>query len=159
MRIANDVVVGLRYRILDEEGQVVDRTPEGEPWYYLHGAKECPAGLEAALEGQTEGARFEVTLPPEETYGVRHEEAVFQLERASLPSKQEPRAGMLLSIVSPKGETELRVVDVTETHITVDANHVLAGRTLRFEVEVASVRRATAQEILDGAARQTALVN
>lgn len=158
MKISGDAVVGLRYSILDEEGRLVDETPADKPWFYLHGAKECPSGLEAALVDHSVGDRVEVQLPPEQTYGVRNEDAVLELDRRNLPGGDEPKVGMILSIMSPKGETELRVVGVSETRITVDANHPLAGQTLTFEVEVVEVRRATAAEILEGGAKQTASV-
>lgn len=153
MQIGSDVVVGIRYRILDGT-RVVDATPVEEPWYFLVGAKECPAGLEQALIGKEVGAQVSVTLPPEQTYGVRNEEAVLELSRANLPGGKEPEVGMLLGILSPKGETELRVVEVKPDTIVVDANHPLAGKTLSFEAEVAVVRRASAVELLEGGAEQ-----
>ncbi|MEL6188575.1 MAG: peptidylprolyl isomerase [Myxococcota bacterium] len=152
MKVGDDVVVGLEYVITDREGREIDRTPSGQPWFYLHGAKACPPGLERALSGKEPGARLEVELPPEETYGRRNEDAVFRLDRAVLPSDQEPKVGMVVSMMSKKGETELRVVDVTSEAIVVDANHPLADQTLRFSVHVVDVRRATAEEILSGEA-------
>lgn len=156
MQIGRDVVAGIHYRILDEQGALIDETPANKPWYYLHGAKECPPGLERVLTERTIGERVQVKLPPEHTYGRRNEQAVFVFDRAKLPANQEPRVGMLLSIHSSKGETEMRVVEVTEESVKVDANHPLAGQTLTFEVEVTAVRRASAIEILEGAARQSA---
>lgn len=153
MKIGDDVVVGLEYVITDLQGTEVDRTPSGQPWFYLHGAKECPPGLEQALGGKEVGAEVEVELPPEQTYGRRNEDAVFRLERSLLPSNQEPRVGMIVSMMSKKGETELRVVEVTPDAITVDANHPLADQSLRFAVRVIDVRRATAEEIIAGEAR------
>lgn len=156
MQIGRDVVAGIRYRIIDERGALIDETPSGKPWFYLHGAKECPPGLEKALTQKTVGEKFTVQLGPQETYGTRNEAAVFVFDREKIPAQQEPQEGMILSIVSSKGETEMRVVEVTDTSIKVDANHPLAGRTLTFEVEVHAVRRASAIEILEGSARQSA---
>lgn len=155
MRIGSDVVAGIHYVIWSEDGTLIDRTPRGKPWYYLHGSRECPQGLERALKSRKVGDSVQILLGPSETYGERHEDAVLKFDREVLPFEQEPRVGMILSIVDKRGETELRVVDVTEREVTVDANHPLAGRTLRFEVEVVVVRRASAEEILRGSAQQT----
>lgn len=154
MKVTADVVAGIEYRILDEAGVEVDATPPGRPWFFLVGAQECPPGLERALLGKGPGERVSVRLPPEHTYGLRNESAVLELARASIPGP-EPKVGMLLGIMSPKGETELRVVEVTEDTIVVDANHPLAGQTLTFEAAVAVVRRPSARELLDGEAQQS----
>ena len=42
----------------------------------------------------------------------------------------------------------MRVVEVHETHVTVDANHPLAGETLNFQVRVVEVHPATDDEVL-----------
>lgn len=150
MKIGTDVVVGIDYVIRDARGREVDRAPPGRPFTYLQGARACPRGLERALEGRTVGDRVQVELPPSETYGERSEDGVFRIARAQLPAGSSPEAGMIVAVVDAHGETELRVVEVDDERVTVDANHPLAGQTLRFEVEVVAVRPATAHEILAG---------
>lgn len=145
--------MAVRYSIRDESGHTIDGSPNGEPWYFLHGAKACPPGLEQALVGHRAGDRVEVKLPPEETYGPKNESAAFRIARANLPRDAEPAVGMILCVMSPQGETELRVVEVSDTEITVDPNHPLAGQTLTFDVEIVDVRPASAAEILSGEPR------
>ena len=42
------------------------------------------------------------------------------------------------------------ITEVTDEDVVVDGNHMLAGQTLLFTVEVVSVREATAEEIAHG---------
>jgi FKBP-type peptidyl-prolyl cis-trans isomerase SlyD len=47
-------------------------------------------------------------------------------------------------------EQHLMIAEVDGDTVTLDGNHPLAGQTLRFEVSVASIRKATVDEISKG---------
>jgi FKBP-type peptidyl-prolyl cis-trans isomerase SlyD len=50
-------------------------------------------------------------------------------------------------------QSQTRVVKVTQisdTHVTLDGNHPLAGVDLVFDIEVVLVRQATAEELQHG---------
>jgi FKBP-type peptidyl-prolyl cis-trans isomerase SlyD len=44
----------------------------------------------------------------------------------------------------------VRVIDVDDKTVTVDGNHELAGRDIRFDLEVIEVRQATEAELQHG---------
>jgi len=48
------------------------------------------------------------------------------------------------------GEHTVTVTAVDSKHVTVDANHPLAGKTLNFDVNVVGVRAATHEELAHG---------
>jgi FKBP-type peptidyl-prolyl cis-trans isomerase SlyD len=116
----------------------------------VHGVGALVPGLEAELEGKAAGDKVEVRIAPEDGYGTRHEGMVQRVSRALLPDEVEPRVGMQLQTQNEQGPLVLTVVDVQDEEITVDGNHPLAGVTLHFEVDVKSVRAATAEEIEHG---------
>ncbi|MDD3675031.1 MAG: peptidylprolyl isomerase, partial [Thauera propionica] len=60
--------------------------------------------------------------------------------------------GMSFERVSDDGEEELiyRVTDIADGKVVVDGNHPLAGVALVFDVTVAEVRAASAEEIAHG---------
>lgn len=154
MKISTDVVVGLRYVITDRNGAIVEKTPDKRPWYYLHGAEECPPGLEEALLGHTVGTKMKVSLGPEKAFGPKKEASVIQIPRTELPSSPSPEVGMLLTVSQGPNETDFRIVEVQDDNITLDANHPLAGQTIEFDVEVIEVRPPTAAELLNRSANQ-----
>jgi len=150
MLIANDCVVSIDYTLKDSEGEVIDAS-EGSPLSYLHGHKNIVPGLERALTGKGEKETISVVLPPEEGYGQRDPSRVFPVRRELLPDGMEPTEGTMLRMETDDGDGIPVVITAVESEtVTVDANHMLAGETLHFEVTVREVRSGTDEEISHG---------
>ena len=116
---------------------------------YLHGHQNIIPGLEKELEGHDVGDDLDVTVGPEEGYGVHDPERVIQVNSDRLGF--EPELGAVVSARLPDGrEQHLMIAEIKGEKVTLDGNHPLAGQTLRFEVSVASIRRATEEEIANG---------
>ena len=69
--ISDQHVVTFHYTLKNDDGDIIDSSEGGEPLAYLHGAHNIVSGLESALFGKSIGDAFEVTVPPEEGYGLR----------------------------------------------------------------------------------------
>lgn len=148
-RIEKDVVVGIRYRLTVADGTEVDRTDDRGPLEYLHGHSNIIPGLEKALDGLELGDTIDMKFDPEEAYGSRDSERVIEVTRAQLGF--EPEVGAVVQAQLPDGrEQHLMIAEVEGDTVTLDGNHPLAGETLRFEVEVASLREGTSEEIANG---------
>lgn len=146
--------VTLDYELRDEEGDLIDASEaeDGEPIQYVHGYGMLVPGLEAALVGLREGDEREVVVPAEAGYGERDESLVMDLDRSDLP-EGDLEVGDELVAESPDGhEIAMTVVEVQDATVVVDANHPLAGETLRYQVKVREVREATQEEIEHAAA-------
>jgi FKBP-type peptidyl-prolyl cis-trans isomerase SlyD len=150
VRIDKNRVVTLHYTLRDEQGTVLDSSEGRAPLTYLHGKGNIIPGLEQALAGKEAGEKLDVSVAPEQAYGARDERLVQILPRSRLPEGTQVSPGMQLRADSPKGPRLLSVVKVERDFVTVDGNHPLAGRTLRFSVEVAEVRKATHEEVSHG---------
>lgn len=139
MAIKNGSTVTLDYKVY-VDNHLVDQTNPGEPLTYIQGRGQIIPGLEKNLEGLEKGDKKEVVVPPEEAYGQYHEDRILHIPNEDLPEDVTPQPGMQLQAVTEGGETFVGIVtDVKPDHIDVDFNHPLAGKTLRFEVEVQSV--------------------
>lgn len=148
-RIDNDTVVAIDYRLTLSDGTEVDSTSGRGPMEYIHGHQNIIPGLEKELEGHGVGDELDVTVGPEVGYGERDSERVVQISRERLGF--EPELGAVVSARLPDGrEQHLMVAEVEGDMVTLDGNHPLAGQTLRFEVSVKSIRRATDEEIANG---------
>lgn len=147
--ITNDRVVSLNY-ILTVDGEVVTET-DGEPMQYLHGAEEILPGLEAALTGKQVGAKFSVTLQPEDAYGDYDEDEVEEIDREDIPNVDELEVGMDVEVEDEDGYAyPAQVVKITDKVVVLDFNDRLAGKTLTYDVEVVSIREATPEELEHG---------
>lgn len=147
-RIDRDRVVGIEYR-LTVEGSEVDSTSDRGPLHYLHGHGNIIPGLEKALEGLGVGDDLDIEFAPEDAYGERDPQRVVEIERDRLGF--EPEVGAVVAAQLPDGRSQhLMIAAVSDEKVTLDGNHPLAGQALHFEVTVASIREATADEIAAG---------
>lgn len=150
MQIAEDTVVRIDYTLRSNEGEVLDSSEGHGPLAYLHGHGNIIPGLEKAMTGHDEGDEFSVTLAPEEGYGPRREELVQDVPRSSFQGVEQLEPGMQFQAESNAGPMVVTVKEVGDEEVTVDGNHVLAGRELQFDVAVKDVRSATDEEIEHG---------
>lgn len=142
--------VVLDYELRDDAGKVLDssESEDGEPIVYVHGYGMIVPGLEAALVGLKAGDAKEVTVAPEAGFGEHDEELVLEVDRSDFPRPDAVAPGDELVAESPEGEEAMmRVLEVKEDSVVVDANHPLAGKTLQYKVRVKEVRAATDEEI------------
>lgn len=136
MQIEANAMVTLRCFVRDEMDRVLD--DGAEAFSYRHGCGMLLAGVEDAIVGASAGHRIEVDLPPNEAYGAYREELKFEAAREKLPQDLALQPGMTLR--STGGAFPMAVVALTEHGAILDGNHPLAGRTLRFQIEVLDVQ-------------------
>jgi FKBP-type peptidyl-prolyl cis-trans isomerase SlyD len=150
LQIARNKVVSINYTLRDEQGTVIDSSGGRAPLRYLHGKGNIIRGLEQALAGKAVGDKLDVTVPPEQGYGLRDERLVQIVARAKFGDVANLAPGMQVRASGRQGSRLVTVVRVDRDFVTVDGNHPLAGRTLHFSVEVADVRKASHEEISHG---------
>ena len=151
MQILEQKVVTMNYEVVDDQGQLIDRSEEGGPLAYIHGNGQLIPGLETALEGRSKGDKVAVDVAPEQGYGERDEEGVQIVARNQFDDSVEIEVGMQFEAQDDdEGHQIVTVVAVDGENITLDTNHPLAGKNLRFEVEILDVRDASTEELSHG---------
>lgn len=151
MKIAENCIVSIHYRLTDDEGEELDSSSDGDPLVYLHGADNIIPGLEDALEGRGAGDQLEVVVQPEDAYGPVDPELVQAVPRSSFKGVDKLEPGMQFQMKDPEGQVQVVTVqEVKGQEVTIDANHPLAGQVLHFAITVEAVRAATAEEIDHG---------
>ena len=151
MTIAPQKVVTIHYEVSDSANdEIIDSSEGAEPMTYLHGARNIIPGLEQALEGKVTGDEVEVVVEPADAYGEHSEDRIQQVPRQAFEGMDKVEVGMNVTAQTDQGAITLLVTEVGEESVTVDANHPLAGKTLRFKVSVEEVRDASEEEIAHG---------
>ena len=151
MTISQHKVVSIHYKVADATSEeVIDTSEGGEPMAYLHGAQNIIPGLERALEGKTVGDEIEVTVEAADAYGEYSEDRIQQVPIEAFEEMEKVEPGMMVSAQTESGQVNLLVTEVDETTVTVDANHPLAGKALKFEVSIESIRDASEEELAHG---------
>lgn len=150
MKAANGMVVTMHYTLTNDGGDVLDSSRDSEPLAYLHGRGNIIPGLEKALDGVQAGHKSKITVTPVDGYGEKNAELVFEAKRDQFPPDMTLALGERVYAEGPSGPISFTVVELTDTGAVLDGNHPLAGQTLHFDVEIVSVRPATAEETSHG---------
>lgn len=149
--IAQNSVVTLHYTVVDNATQEVLDSSEGqEPLRYLHGAEGMIPGFQEALLGKEAGDDVEFVLEPSKAYGEYDPENVRDVPRQAFEGIDNPQVGMPITAEMEQGTLEFTISNVTDDTITLDGNHPLAGKHLKFNVKVEDVREASAEELDHG---------
>ena len=145
MKIDKNTAVTLQFKVSDLQGKLIEDGKE--PSVYLHGGygNTLPK-IEAALAGQTSGYQVTLDLKAEDAFGLRDESLL-----RSLPKKQFPPGVKVGGQLEGHGEDGqmmvFTVMKIKGDTVLLDGNHPLAGKALRFQIKVISVRKASEEEI------------
>ncbi|TRO81289.1 FKBP-type peptidyl-prolyl cis-trans isomerase [Desulfuromonas acetexigens] len=136
-QVKNGDTVKVHYTGTLADGTVFDSSLEREPLEFTLGEGQLIPGFEKTVLGMSAGESRTVIIPAEEAYGPYREEMVLEVPRTQLPPDMQPQVGMQLQVGEEQGEGMLvQITQVTDTNITLDANHPLAGKDLTFNIQL-----------------------
>lgn len=132
--------VRIHYTGTLEDGSVFDSSEGRDPLEFTVGSGQIIPGLDRAIDGMATGEQKTVTIPSAEAYGDYQAEAKQDVPREQIPADIPLDPGTMLNMQTPDGrQVPVQVAEVTDTTVTLDANHPLAGKDLTFAVELVSV--------------------
>lgn len=109
---------------------------EYRPFFFRADTRQVIKGIDAGVLGMREGEEKTLKITPEEAYGEYKNYLVQKIPLLRLELNEPPRPGE--KIITPGGK-EVKVLDSTETHATLDFNHELAGKNLILEIKLVSI--------------------
>lgn len=127
--------VAIHYTGKLEDQTVFDSSEKRDPLEFTLGDKNIIIGMNKAVQGMVPGESKTVSIPPEEAYGSYNDKLVFEVPTENLPPGvtagtplRDPQGGMVL------------VKEVNGEKSVLDANHMLAGKTLIFEIKLVGIK-------------------
>ncbi len=134
-----DSLVTLHYRIALENGQPLISTFEGTPATLQLGNGELLPNLERLLAGLESGTLQQFTLTAEDAFGPHNPDLVERVRREHMPDEV-IGALSIMEFTAPDGSQYSGLVrEIDEVSALIDFNHPLAGKGIRFEVEIIGI--------------------
>ncbi|MDP4241066.1 MAG: peptidylprolyl isomerase [Bacteroidota bacterium] len=158
MKITANKAVSAEYELyvdgeLEGEQELMEKATAEQPLSFIYGVGMMLPKFEENLFGLQAGDKFDFTISNEDAYGQYDDDSVLDLERAifEVDGKLDEEMiyeGNVVPLMDNEGNRiNAQVVTITDTHVTVDLNHPLAGENLHFKGSVLEVRDATEKEI------------
>ncbi|RXG15348.1 FKBP-type peptidyl-prolyl cis-trans isomerase 2 [Leeuwenhoekiella aestuarii] len=139
--VKNNDTVQVHYTGKLTNGQIFDSSVDKEPLEFQLGQGQIIPGFENGLIDMKVTEKKTVTIPESEAYGEVRKDLFQEVPKAELPPEIDPQVGMGLVAKNPDGsERQLRVAEVRNESIVIDANHPLAGQDLVFDLEVVAIK-------------------
>lgn len=133
-------VVKFEYTAELTDGTLLDASKEGEPLEVTVGEGRVIPGVDSALLGMEAGESKTVELSPDYGYGPHREELILRVPQEMIPKNMDPQVGQQLRVRSEDGrDAYARVTEIDESHVTLDANHPLAGKTLTMHIHLVEI--------------------
>lgn len=122
------------------DGTEFDSSAGRDPLEFTIGSGQVIPGFESAVVGMSPGEACNTNIPVEDAYGPRSEEMLVEVPKENLAEGIQPDVGEKLQAVSEDGrKIALTVTAVSDTSVTLDGNHPLAGEELVFELELVEI--------------------
>ena len=125
-----------------KDGEVFDSSRQGDPLELTLGRQQVIAGFEQAIEGMSPGESLTVEILADDAYGQRDPQRVLEIPRDQLPAEiaEQISVGIELQVEQENGVAiPVIVSELSESTVTLDANHPLAGSDLTFELELVEI--------------------
>lgn len=122
------------------DGTVFDSSESREPLEFTVGEGKLIPGLEQAVVGMSPGDSKTEKVPADQAFGPYREELVVEIDRERIPEGVDPKVGKRLQVQkNDRRITEVLVTGVTESKVTLDANHPLARNDLVFDIQLLEI--------------------
>jgi FKBP-type peptidyl-prolyl cis-trans isomerase SlyD len=142
-------VLSFHYKLTDNKGETLDSSEGQNPLTILEGAEQIIPSLEKILLTLKVGEKKKVSIKAKDAYGLHDPKKIIEVPLDQMP-KQKIKVGDQFRSSKESAAPPVIVTKVSDTHVTLDANHPLADMDLNFDVELTEVRDATEDELAHG---------
>lgn len=142
-------VIAFNYVLKNSHGDLLDASEPNQPMPFLEGQQQIIPALEAELVQMGEGDKKRINIAAKNAYGEHRAEMLLDVPKEEL-AHLNIQVGSHLQLQLGEDLRMVRVDKITDTSVTLDGNHPLAGVDLVFEIEIVLIRQATPEELMHG---------
>jgi len=122
------------------DGTIFDSSRDRDPLKFTLGQHQVIPGFEQAVIGMEPGQSRTAEISVDQAYGPRDEQLLLTIGRQQVPADIEIDVGDRVQIRRRDGGTLIATIaEISETSITLDGNHPLAGQDLTFDIELVAI--------------------
>lgn len=121
------------------DGTIFDSSVNGDPLTFTLGSGQVIAGFDKGVTGMVLNETRTITIPAAEAYGPHQAGMVVELQKTEMPAHLALHPGQRVQLKTPQGMLTVNVVAESETTITLDGNHPLAGKDLTFDLQLIEI--------------------
>ena len=123
-----------------ESGEEFDSSAGRDPLEFEVGSGQVIKGFDNGVLEMKVGEKKSIVIQPDDAYGQRRDDFLVDVPISEFPQNITPELGQELQLNQPDGSAvNVRIVDVDDENVRLDANHPLAGEILVFEVELVDI--------------------
>ncbi len=123
-----------------EDATTFETSAEHDPLQFTLGEDKMIPGFEQAVIGMKPGESKTVRVPADKAYGPYRKELTIEVDRDKIPPNLKAKVGHPLRIRLADGKTAMvKVIELSESTITLDGNHPLAGQDLTFDIQLLEI--------------------
>lgn len=117
------------------DGTVFDSSQGRGHLEFTIGQGPMIAGFQEAVVGMAPGEARTARIPAAQAYGLHDEKLVFLMDRQKMPDDIDLEVDDRLQVRRKDGSlVNVTVTEITESSLTLDGNHPLAGQDLTFDI-------------------------
>ncbi|MBC7457115.1 MAG: peptidylprolyl isomerase [Bdellovibrionaceae bacterium] len=142
-------IIAFNYILKNNQGHVLDKSETNQPLPFLEGRQQIIPALEAVVISMHEGDKKVIAIKAADAYGDFRKDMIMEVPKEELAHLQ-VSVGSHLQLQLGEGVRVVKITNISDTHLTLDGNHPLAGVDLTFDIEIMLIREATADEVIHG---------
>jgi len=121
-------------------GEQFDSSTGREPLEFTVGAGQMIKGFDDAMPGMSVGEKKTINILPGDAYGEKDEQAMIEFPKANIPADMKLEPGMQLQLRNENGQPfPVTIAEIKDDVVVLDANHMLAGKELVFDIELVEI--------------------
>lgn len=138
-KVQNGDTVTVHYTGRLEDGSIFDTSrQEGrDPITEKIGEGKLIKGFENGILEMSEGESKTIEIEHTEAYGPVNDLLITEIPKNQVP--ENAQVGEMLQGMGPQGPIMVKITEVKEDSVVIDANHPLAGKKLIFDLEIMTI--------------------